>query len=354
MKFTEIDRKLSIYTCIALLILLIVPAIVFLGIYFNKNKTEYISYNENGKIKYEVALKENDFFDNKYLEENSQYIAALVDHINADFKYNAKLPEDYNYDMKYKVMSNISVFDKETNRPLYESNDSIIDELEVKSGSSLMIDENVKIDYKKYNDLINEFVKVYNLKNVTSKLSVNLFVEIIEQDLKIKTYDTPVLTMDIPLTTNTIAIDVTDKIQTEKENSIVLPNNNKDTVLWRNLAIIIFAIDACLWICFIIYVLATATDEDKYKANLRKILNSYGSYISKIEDEFNMDGYQILKVSNFIDLLEIRDTIHVPIIMIENKEQMVTCFAIPSNEILYFYSLSIGQYALPEGEKTNV
>ena len=67
-----------------------------------------------------------------------------------------------------------------------------------------------------------------------------------------------------------------------------------------------------------------------------------------------MREYQILKVENFIDLLEIRDTLQTPIIMIENKESLTTCFIIPTaNNILYFYSLGVTQYSLPvkENEK---
>ena len=69
------------------------------------------------------------------------------------------------------------------------------------------------------------------------------------------------------------------------------------------------------------------------------ILTSNPPYISKVEDEFNMKEYQILKVHSFVDLLEIRDTMQIPIIMIENKESLSTCYIIPTtNNILYFYS----------------
>lgn len=101
-------------------------------------------------------------------------------------------------------------------------------------------------------------------------------------------------------------------------------------------------------------MITSRTEEDKYNGKVKRILNNYGSYISKIEDEFNMEGYQILKVANFVDLLEIRDTIHSPIIMIENKEQCVSCFIIPTNNnLLYFYSLGVTQYALPSGKNAD-
>lgn len=55
-----------------------------------------------------------------------------------------------------------------------------------------------------------------------------------------------------------------------------------------------------LLIALIIYARKTETEEDRYKNEVRKIVNTYDSYISKIEDEFNMDGYQILKVASFV------------------------------------------------------
>ena len=118
--------------------------------------------------------------------------------------------------------------------------------------------------------------------------------------------------------------------------------------IFIKLAVLFIILDIVGTIKFIKYTKKTKTDEEKYKGELKKILNNYESYISKVEDGFDMKDYQILKVKNFVDLLEIRDTMHIPIIMIENKENLMTCFIIPTNnKILYFYSLGVTQYALP-------
>ena len=57
---------------------------------------------------------------------------------------------------------------------------------------------------------------------------------------------------------------------------------------------------------------------------------------------------KIIKMQSFVDLLEIRDTMRLPIIMLENKEKMITCFMITTdNNVLYFFSIGVTQYALP-------
>ena len=55
-------------------------------------------------------------------------------------------------------MAEIKVIDKTSQKALYEYNDLIVNEKTLKgnSKSQLKIDENVKIDYNKYNDLVRE------------------------------------------------------------------------------------------------------------------------------------------------------------------------------------------------------
>lgn len=123
--------------------------------------------------------------------------------------------------------------------------------------------------------------------------------------------------------------------------------NNK----WLIAGIFLSSVGAIGSIALIIYARKTETEEDKYRSEVKKIVNTYDGYISKIQDEFNMDGYQILKVASFADLLEIRDTMHVPIIMLGNEENLTTCFMIPAtNNILYIFTIGVTQYALPTGD----
>ena len=72
---------------------------------------------------------------------------------------------------------------------------------------------------------------------------------------------------------------------------------------------------------------------------MKKILNNYGSYISKVNDEFDTSEYQILRVEKFVDLLEIRDTIRQPILLTEEKNVAQFVVYFNSNKMYMFFLL---------------
>lgn len=352
MRLLELNRKMNIYTWITLLVFIIIVSGIFLTVYIKRDTVYYVRYNEKSDLDYKVALKKNEFFDDKYLKKDNQYISSLIDFIKADFKYDLNVQEDLEYNYKYKIIANVNVIDNTTNKAIYTFSEDILEEITGQSNNDLNIDQNVKIDYNKYNDLISEFVKVYNLKNVTSKLNVNMYVEIAGTVEEFAKVEESVISLEIPLTTNTVGIDMNYDLANNVDKLITLKPSYKKSEVFLLVSIILFVIDIGLLIGLLIYIKKSETEEEKYNVQLKRILNNYGSYISKIEDEFDMKDYQILKVENFVDLLEIRDTMHIPIIMIENKENMNACFIIATNNnILYFYSLGVTQYALPVGKE---
>ena len=89
----------------------------------------------------------------------------------------------------------------------------------------------------------------------------------------------------------------------------------------------------------------TRNEDVTYKARVRKIIRSYGSFIQKMVGEFNCDGYQIVQINTFVEMLGIRDTIQSPVLMSENKDETMTRFYIPtSTKLLYVYELKVDNY----------
>ena len=83
----EQKRKRKITSYVFLIIVIMICSLSLLFLYFNKTKDYYVSYKETSYLDYKVYLKENDFFETNYLEKENQYIASLIDHINANFNY---------------------------------------------------------------------------------------------------------------------------------------------------------------------------------------------------------------------------------------------------------------------------
>lgn len=343
------DRKKSKLLATIVMIIVLIAGIVLIKNSLIKKNTEVISYKDNKNLEYKVLLQQNGYYSTDHIEEGNQYIANLIKGIDAKMKYEFDLNEKYEY--KYKVIGTVTVKDEKTGRSIYTSSEDLIEEKTGEAKKDITIEENVNIDFVKYNDLIKEFVSLYDLKNVTSTLSVqlNFGVDGVNKDFS-KAMGT-VMNLDIPLVQNTIAIDK--NFDLSNSNNFITYNSGKNETGKAGLAfgIMLLVGDSIAVAGYIIHNKLNETSEEKYNKNLKKIVNSYDSYISKIDGDFNMDEYQILKVQNFTDLLEIRDTMQLPIMMLENKEQLVTCFVIPtSSRLLYFYSITAKQYALPAGK----
>ncbi len=337
-------RNIIIYS--VLIVLFFISCAYFSLNYIHNNKKSFVRYTENSDIDYKVYLKENNFFKKNYAEKDTQYIASLIDYISADFKYNINIDKvDVDFRYSYRVEADVVVKPRNEDRSLYEINEVLLPDVEETSynSSGITINQNVSIDYNHYNELIKEFIATYRLVDIESTLSIKMYVNTIGtcENFVDNQNNESVISLVIPLTTKTMAIDI-DNDLVEDTNYVVICEEGSNSYSKLILAIIMGIIDIVLIIMLIRYLISTRTAREIYNKELKKILNNYHSYIQKINDRFDLEGYQVLKVDNFTDMLEIRDTLHQPILMVENSENSGVYFLIPSNtKLLYMYGLKL-------------
>ena len=342
-------RRKTIISYLSLIFILLFIGLSFLCLYLTKNKTYYVNYFEESNIDYKVFLKDNEFFNKPYLEANNQYIANLIDYINASFDYKLKVSEkNINYKYQYSIEANVNVIDKNTKNNLYQYNDVLIkDKLNYSNNlSNVQIKENIQIDYNKYNNLIKKFISIYNLEDAITTLDIVMNVTVLGDCEDIENIDkTSTISLSIPLTTKTVAIDISKNlVDTDKENFMACKEKSSIIIIYLIIALLITIIAVLALISMIKYIIKTRTAESIYQRELQKILNNYKSYIQKINNSFDLTDYQVLQVDDFTDMLEIRDTLSQPILMTENKEKTGVYFIIPSNtKILYAYSLKVSK-----------
>ena len=314
-----------------------------------------IVYTENSNLDYKVYLKENDFFDKRYLEEENQYIASLIDFIEANFRYELEASEpniDYKY--TYKIVAEVNVEDKTNHKSLYRFDEELIEpkEFNHNSKSKLIINEPIKVDYNRYNDIIKRFVDLYDLDNSNASVTVNMYVNMLDDEK----YDdskknTPAVSLTIPLTTETMAIDI--ESNAVLENSInVCKNVNQGRALFTMVLFVI--LDIILMVKLVIFINDTKNETAVYNMRLRKIMSNYGSYIQKLNNEFDFEGHQILEIKSFEDLLQIKETLNKPILMTEKSLAMETYFFIPSDDNCYIYELKAGNLRKNRGKRYKV
>lgn len=349
-------RRNTVLAFIGVIIIVFVLAISFFMIYAQRNKAQYVSYDETSNIDYKVKYIENEFFDEDYLNADREYIASLINSIDADFNYKISLQEkDVEYKYTYRIEANVIVKDKDSKNLFYDKTQVLLSEREeVTTLSEVDIKENVIIDYNQYNNIIKKLVKVYDLKNAESTLNINMYVNVIGscEDFIENQEKERVITLSIPLTEDTMAIDFVDNIVNSSNNVMQCDSVHTNNIFLLFLGIVLSIVDFGLIIAVIRYEVKTRTAETIYEKELKKILNNYGSSIQMLGNEFDFNDYQLLKIDDFSDILEISDKLRQPILMKENKEKNGAYFVIPSNtKLLYVYRLKVSDIEKEINEK---
>lgn len=350
-------NKITVFLLVIFIITILSGSLFYK--YINSNNENYITYSEKSDIDYKVYLKENSFFEESFLEENrtnnkNQYIASLINYLIADFEYELAFDyENVEYQYEYGVDARINVYDEDTKNILFSKTEPIINKKQyTTSNKKVNVKELINIDYNYYNELMTKFVNIYDLEDAESILTIDMYIKTVSLCDKFldSENNNSVISMSIPLTKKTLEIGITNNL-INNENKIVQCENNEKNYITLALIITLFISDIIIIICFIRFEIKTRTADTIYTKKLKKILNNYGSYIQEITDDFNLQGCELIKISSFEDLLEIRDTIKQPILMKQNKEKTSTYFIIPSNsKYLYIYRMKLEDLNVKKGE----
>jgi hypothetical protein len=95
----------------------------------------------------------------------------------------------------------------------------------------------------------------------------------------------------------------------------------------------------------IAFIYLTRNEDVTYAIKVRKLLSAYRSFIQQIEGEFDTEGYQVVMVKTFTEMLGIRDTIQSPVLMCENEDETKAQFLIPTNaKLLYVFEIKVDNY----------
>ena len=340
------------------LIAIAVVTVILLGsfvTYRQLNKTFYIDYTEAGDVDYRVQLKENEFYDEDVMGEGQSYVASLIDIITADLTYRLDMnTAGVKFDYSYRVDAQLEIVDDASGAKIFAPSYPLVEEkaFTTTSGNQLVVRESVNIDYHTYNDLANKFNHVYELEGTTSTLVVSMYVDVVgtcdafEGNAK----NDYVLSLRIPLTRKTVNIKMTSSVP-EGESKVLACQNGESRMLFKILAIVFAVLDVLAIAVLIGFVYLTRNEDINYSIKVKKLFNSYRSYIQQINNEFDTEGYQLLYVNTFNEMLGIRDTIQSPILMYENGDATCTQFLIPTNtKLLYIYEIRVEDYDALYGE----
>lgn len=342
------SKKIKVVVKKAIVIwVILVCILLLLYAYYLKNKKTYIKYLENGNLQYKVYLNSNDFFKNQYIEKENEYITGLIDYIDTNFNYNLKMEKtDVTYSYLYRTEAVVNINKKDNSNLLYNYVEDITPKEQNETNDmELQIIKFEKIDYNKYNDIAKSFISLYNLKNdAKATLTINFYVNVIgnSENFESAVDNETIYSLCMPLAEDTTNIEIKDNAKEAEDNIIACKLNREHSYYLLVIVGILIILDINLIYKLIHYIHKNRTAESIYEKELRKILNNYGSYIQKVNNSFNVKDYCVLEVDTFNDMLEIRETIQEPIIMLENEEKTETYFMIMGKmDLVYVYYIKV-------------
>jgi len=349
------NREKWIFVQTVIVVVLTLAVLISALVSVQLTKKYYIGYRESGSIDYNVFLKENEFFEQTHLPKDQSYVASLIDKIIADYSYEIDMDtDDVNYSYSYTVKSKLEIMDDTSNVAIFKPEKELVNVQNQSQSSSnrLKINEIVVINYDEYNSMANSFIEAYDLQNTTSNIVVTLEVDVLSDcdAFSGSAADTYISELRIPLTTQTVNIQMTSDVPDE-EAKMIACTRGAGSEVFKTTAIVLGVVDVLMILLLLAFIYLTRTPDVTYTARVKKIVSQYKSYIQKINNLFETHGYQIIYVNTFDEMLEIRDTIQAPILMHENEDKTCAKFMIPTDsKLLYLYEIKVEGYVEPETE----
>jgi len=342
------NRKKVIVILSVILVIVAISAIACGIVYSAVNKTVEAKYTESGSVDYRVGLKPNDYYEEEWLPSGGAYVAELIDKIEADLSYkmDVEVPNVY-YEFVYDVIATLEIRDNKSNKVIQSTTKTLVPQMKgtQSSNSALEINEKVLIDYDEYNLWACGMVDALNL-DATSTIILSMNVEVIStsENLESESANTYTTSLNIPVDVNTVDVFMTSSAPSGGEKILKLrPAYNPDA--FKGACIGLASFDLLILVVLIAFIILTKNHDINYANKVRRIRSSYKSFIQRILNGFDTEGYQVLLVASFNEMLSIRDTIQSPILMSENTDQTRTQFFIPTNtKILYLFEIKVDNY----------
>lgn len=309
-----------------------------------KKQQVIVEYVETGDIDYNVYLKPNKYYKEKFLGKGMEYVANIINTINPEFRYEMHATDALNLSYTYKVVGKLVIAKDSDSQPLYTQNfDLVKKDMKNIDSNQLSISENLVIDYDEYNNLVNRYKRDFGL-SAYSRLILTMDINITGTS---KNNDTPMilnrtLQTSIPLSEQTIRVSIdTDKIN----NNGLLFTKGKITVS----SPILFVV-SLFSLVLVVLLLITAIKlyikfkrRNIYYITLGKYIDEYdkliinGSFEHTDIDENKFDN--IIKIEKFEELVDAAENLSLPILFYEVIPGELSFFDISNGNTLYKFTL---------------
>lgn len=330
---------------IAISVICIILSIIFLKVGFSKKQT-LVYYQENSNIDYNVYLKQNSFFETPFLPKGKTYVSSLIDYIDSSFTYNVSYSQPLNGSYSYYIKA-IAEANKPDNEEgsYYTKEYRLTKEVkkELNGETDILIKENLPIKYQEYNQLLNNFKKLYKI-TIDGKLRIQL---IIKNDFSVKginqkVTNQKVMELNMPLTELSVDIGMdTSGTNDQMVKQLTQIENYNDALhlIYKIIGVILIIATIANTVNTILGATKGKKEESLYNKELKKILSSYDAIIVNIKEMPDLTELKKIYVNSFEELLDAHSEIRMPINYYEKKKNKISMFILINDNIVWLYEL---------------
>ena len=308
-----------------------------------KVQQDVYTYTNEYKSNYVVNVKENSFITEKTLPSGQTYLSDLIDSLDMNIKYKYSGSKDTTINYTYKIDaviganynsdgSDYSVWNKTYN---LKTSDSL------QAKNSINIDENINVDYTKYNKEVKNFKQTLGM-NVDAylyvKLTVNTSTTANHQEVK----NEYVSNFSISLGDKVAVVE--GKNEDTKVGSVKQENTyTQNSVDVPKLLISAIAVIISLYTMYFVRFKTKKFNaiKNEFKLELNRILKSCQDRIVMVKNNVDTDTETIIDVNDFGELIKLSEELYKPILcwISEDLEEQQAWFSIISNKVRYRFIL---------------
>lgn len=338
---------LGYYSRLIFNVILFLSLVVTSYIFINKSiviqEAKNVSYEEHGNTDYKVFLKDNIYYEDKYLDKNMSYIANLIDYISVDYNYKFKADTLFDGEYSYKIRADLEILNAENKTLFFTKKYDLIKEktFTIENQNEYNIVENIKIDYDHYNSLANGFKSSYG---VDTESNLIIYLDIY-RNIDQNSINNPningkgTIKLTIPLSEKAINIKM-DSMEINNKNVITsLDDYYLEDIKYLIIGIISLIVSLYLFIKIVKRLSRLSISPTDYDKTLKKILNQYDRLIVTTSSMPNLEKNNIIKLKEFVELLDAKDNLHKPIFFIEVTPHQKAYFFIQDDDKIILFTL---------------
>ena len=328
---------------VILFLSLVVTSYIFINKSIVNQEAKNVSYEEHGNTDYKVFLKDNIYYEDKYLDKNMSYIANLIDYISVDYNYKFKADTLFDGEYSYKIRADLEILNAENKTLFFTKKYDLIKEktFTIENQNEYNIVENIKIDYDHYNSLANGFKSSYGVDTESNLIIyLDLYRNIDQNSINNPNINgNGTIKLTIPLSEKAINIKM-DSMEINNKNVITsLDDYYLEDIKYLIIGIISLIVSLYLFIKIVKRLSRLSISPTDYDKTLKKILNQYDRLIVTTSSMPNLEKNNIIKLKEFVELLDAKDNLHKPIFFIEVTPHQKAYFFIQDDDNIILFTL---------------